>query len=194
MESLMTLAITGTECINNEHTNFLIYIYTSRSTRRCPRNFNITCVTYWKTMVLQFHITYRFSMLENALRSLPLFNLLMSWHFNITTLMNPSVESFEPRYEQDHFSYEKTVICTDSLDRTLTVVLRRWERVPIPSPKVKICGREVALDSDAARRFKSQRRILQKSDGILQNFSKSSGGNLPLLLGRTNPVRTFPRT
>ncbi len=122
-------------------------------------------------------------MLENALRSLSRFNLFVSWHFNITTLMNLSGESFEPRHEQDHFSYEKTVICKDSLDRTLTVVLRRWGRVPTTSPKVKICSREVALDSEAARRFKSRRRILQKSDG-----------NLPLLLGRTNPVLTFPRT
>jgi hypothetical protein len=46
-------------------------------------------------------------MLENALRSLSLFNLFVSWHFNITTLTNPSGESFEPRHEQDYFSYEK---------------------------------------------------------------------------------------
>jgi hypothetical protein len=46
-------------------------------------------------------------MLENALRSLSLFNLFVSWHFNITTLMNSSGESFEPKHEQDHFSYEK---------------------------------------------------------------------------------------
>jgi hypothetical protein len=104
------------------------------------------------------------SMLENALKSLFLFNLFVSWHFNITTLMNHSGESFEPRHEQDHFSYEKTVICKDSLDRTLTVVLQRWGRMQIISPEVKICVREVALYSEAARRFKSWRRILQKSD------------------------------
>ncbi len=46
-------------------------------------------------------------MLENALRSLSLFNLFVSWHFNITTAMNPYGESFGPRHEQDHFSYEK---------------------------------------------------------------------------------------
>ena len=96
-------------------------------------------------------------MLENALRSLSLFDLFVSWHFGITTLMNPSGESFEPRHEQDHFSYEKTVICTHSLDRTLTVVLQQWGRVTITSPEVKICGREVALYSEAARRFKSRR-------------------------------------
>jgi hypothetical protein len=45
-------------------------------------------------------------MLENALRSLCLFNIFVSWHFNITTLMNPSGHSFKPRHEQDHFSYE----------------------------------------------------------------------------------------
>ncbi len=33
-------------------------------------------------------------------------DLFVSWHFNINTLMNPSSESFEPRHEQDHFSYE----------------------------------------------------------------------------------------
>jgi hypothetical protein len=75
--------------------------------------------------------------------------------------MNSSGESFEPKHEQDHFSYEKTVICNDSLDRTLTVVLQRWGRMQITSPEVKICGREVVLHSEAARRFKSRRRILQ---------------------------------
>jgi hypothetical protein len=79
-------------------------------------------------------------MLENALRSRSLFNLFVSWHFNITTLMNLSGESFEPRHGQDHFSYEKAVICNDSLDRTLTVVLQRWESMQITSPEVKLCG------------------------------------------------------
>jgi hypothetical protein len=78
--------------------------------------------------------------------------------------MNLSGESFEPRHGQDHFSYEKAVICNDSLDRTLTVVLQRWESMQITSPEVKLCGWEVALDSEAARRFKSRRKILQKSD------------------------------
>jgi hypothetical protein len=78
--------------------------------------------------------------------------------------MNPSGESFEPRHEQDHFSYEKTVICKDSSDRTVPVALQRWGRMQITYPEVKLCGREMALDSEAAHRFKNRRRILQKSD------------------------------
>jgi len=44
--------------------------YTSRSTRRRPGKLNIACLTYWKTMVLWFSISYRSWMLQNALETL----------------------------------------------------------------------------------------------------------------------------
>ena len=103
-----------------EPQDFLIYIYTSWSTRRCPGKFNIACLTYWKTMILRFLISYRSWMLQNALGSLSLSNIFFFWHFNIITLINPFSERFESRHERPTFF------------GPVPITVRKFSAVPIP--------------------------------------------------------------